>query len=64
MSSEQVRAVGWSQGGPCTVRYGEKGLGTFLYSQVQCIMSNGHMDPGQNDEQTRLKKITFLQIHW
>ena len=37
---------------------GGAGLGA-LYSEVQCMMSNGHMGTpcGQNDRQTRLKTL-------
>ena len=52
--------------GVSTVRSHVQGVGA-LYSEVQCIMGNGHMGhlPGQNDRQTdTTENITFLQLHF
>ena len=67
-------------GGPCAVRSHFQGKGRVvavhqdhmsggsgdMYSEVKCIMDNGHMGPcSLSHEQTdTTENITFLQPHW
>ena len=43
-----------------TTKYLTKGLEGVLYSDIKCIMGNGHihLTCGQNDRETRLKTLS------
>ena len=61
-SSVMTTRCHWQGGGPCTMRsHVQKGPGPGpggLYSEVQCIMGNGHMGPSTLvSRQTRLKTL-------
>ena len=40
------------------------GEGQGLYSEVQCIMGNGHIPPQLLARQTHTTENTFLQLRW
>ena len=65
-SSEQVWLQWWSPditgggagpGGPTSDVWGEAGLGRSLYSEVKCIIGNGHMPPLGTERQSWMKTL-------
>ena len=50
------------QGSECPMSFGRDKDGT-LYSEVQCIMGNGHMDASYRQTDT-YENTTFTQLHW